>query len=446
MQTCGERRNTASLERPLADCGFERGALHSGEPGSGLGCPRAPMRRCHRRKKSMKKIGALITVAMLSGQASGQGNVSIFGIVDGGLRYVTNAAGSHQYSLSGGNESANRIGFMGSEDLGNGLKAVFLLENGFNIGNGTESNGVLFSRQAYAGLSGSAGTLTLGRQYLTLSTVMAQFESGTDWAARGSGYGYHPGGLDDVDGTERANNSIKYTSNNLYGFQVGVTYGFGEAGGSVRQNHLASAGLSYAGGPFSFAVASLYADSPNFSLFGNTPANNAPTATNALNVTSPVFTGFASARSQQVDAAGASYKAGPAIFACIVTNTRMRDIGGTVINGNKPNPALVGASATLRTGELSVRYLTTRALTLSVAYAYTGVDTTTTLVDASYRQLSLGANYSLSKLTDLYLVALNEKAAGIDSTGKAAVAAMTFAKPSTSNAQTALMLGIRKLF
>jgi predicted porin len=190
----------------------------------------------------------------------------------------------------------------------------------------------------------------------------------------------------------------------------------------------------------------LYADSPNFSLFGNTPANNAPTATNALNVTSPVFTGFASARSQQVDAAGASYKAGPAIFACIVTNTRMRDIGGTVINGNKPNPALVGASATLRTGELSVRYLTTRALTLSVAYAYTGVDTTTTLVDASYRQLSLGANYSLSKLTDLYLVALNEKAAGIDSTGKAAVAAMTFAKPSTSNAQTALMLGIRKLF
>lgn len=394
----------------------------------------------------MNKTWMLVPLLVLSGQAGAQSNVNIFGIVDGGLRIVSNAGGQRLNSLTGGNESANRIGFMGSEDLGAGLKAVFLLENGFNIGNGTQSNGLLWSRQAYVGLSGKAGSLTLGRQYLTLSQFMAAFSAGTDWAARGSGYGYHPGGVDDVDGTERANNAIKFTSAGFGGFQFGATYGFGETAGNFHENRLASIGLTYTGGPWKFALASLYADRPNFSLFGNTPANNAPTAANALNISSPVFKGFASAGSQQVDAAGASYQAGKATFAGNVTNTHLRDIGRTVINGSKPDPALVGATATLRTSEVNVRYVTTPALTLSAAYAYTSVDTDRAGPDASYRQLSLGANYALSKLTDLYLVLLNEKAAGIDSTGKAAVAAMTFAKPSTTNSQTALMLGIRKFF
>src|SRR5690606_37232934 len=64
--------------------------------------------------------------------------------------------------------SGSRIGFKGSEDLGNGLKAVFQLEQGFDIGTGAAAPSVgdsTFSRQAWLGLSGAWGTVGLGRQY-----------------------------------------------------------------------------------------------------------------------------------------------------------------------------------------------------------------------------------------------------------------------------------------
>src|SRR5258708_32662296 len=60
----------------------------------------------------------------------------------------------------------NRWGFVGQEDLGGGLSAIFRLESGFNVENGTSAQGGReFVRQAYVGLSSPYGTLTLGRQY-----------------------------------------------------------------------------------------------------------------------------------------------------------------------------------------------------------------------------------------------------------------------------------------
>ncbi len=69
--------------------------------------------------------------------------------------------------MSSGNLQGSRWGLRGTEDLGGGLKAIFVLENGFNVFNGTlGQGGDELGRQAYVGLPTTQfGTVTLGRQY-----------------------------------------------------------------------------------------------------------------------------------------------------------------------------------------------------------------------------------------------------------------------------------------
>ena len=95
--------------------------------------------------------------------------MTIYGVADAGLAYGDHGEGEVQGVLSGV-LSGSRLGFKGAEDLGNGLKAVFTLEQGFDIGNGADSPSTregdsVFSRQAFVGLSGAFGTVSLGRQY-----------------------------------------------------------------------------------------------------------------------------------------------------------------------------------------------------------------------------------------------------------------------------------------
>ncbi len=118
-----------------------------------------------------KKLIALAIAGLVSAPAFAQSNVTIYGVADAGLAYGDHGESEFQGVLNGV-LSGSRIGFRGTEDLGNGLKAVFTLEQGFDIGDGTDSPSVrgddkdsVFSRQAFVGLSGAFGTVSLGRQY-----------------------------------------------------------------------------------------------------------------------------------------------------------------------------------------------------------------------------------------------------------------------------------------
>ena len=116
-----------------------------------------------------KKLIALAIAGLVSAPAFAQSNVTIYGVADAGLAYGDHGEGEFQGVLSGV-LSGSRLGFKGTEDLGNGLKAVFTLEQGFDIGTGADSPSTregdsVFSRQAFVGLSGAFGTVSLGRQY-----------------------------------------------------------------------------------------------------------------------------------------------------------------------------------------------------------------------------------------------------------------------------------------
>lgn len=112
-----------------------------------------------------KKLIALAVAGLVSAPAFAQSNVTIYGVADASM--VWGDHGDNEFTgIYSGILSGSRLGFRGTEDLGNGLKAVFTLEQGFTIDDGGESDSTkAFQRQAFVGLSGGFGTVSLGRQY-----------------------------------------------------------------------------------------------------------------------------------------------------------------------------------------------------------------------------------------------------------------------------------------
>ncbi|WP_052494918.1 porin [Cupriavidus basilensis] len=167
------------------------------------------------------RIALLVAAATTFGTAQAQ-SVSLYGVVDTGIEYVSNIGPSRSDSfriptITGSVPS--RWGLRGKEDLGGGTSAVFVLESGFGVDQGTlNQGGRLFGRQAYAGLSGSWGTLTVGRQYSQIY-----------WALIGDTMGpniFAAADLDTYLANSRVDNAIAY-SGKFGAFAAGITYSLG---------------------------------------------------------------------------------------------------------------------------------------------------------------------------------------------------------------------------
>ena len=195
----------------------------------------------------MKKSAILVAVgALFAGSAYAQSSVTLYGIVDTTIHYTTNANanGNSLLQMDNGAVSNSRWGLKGSEDLGGGTKALFVLESGFNSDSGTmSSKGTLFNRQSFVGLSNKdLGTITLGRQYNFGFTTGGNFDPlGVGNYLENSWVYYGITGL-------RVSNMLKYEGkwNGLY---VGLGYGFGQAAGSTADNRYLGGAVSYEFGP-----------------------------------------------------------------------------------------------------------------------------------------------------------------------------------------------------
>jgi hypothetical protein len=100
-------------------------------------------------KKSLIALSVLATVAA---SANAQSNISIYGIADAGFVYSKNGSGDNVTAIGSGVQSGSRLGFRGAEDIGGGTKAIFTLEQGYNINDGTQGQGRLFGRQSFVGI------------------------------------------------------------------------------------------------------------------------------------------------------------------------------------------------------------------------------------------------------------------------------------------------------
>lgn len=121
-----------------------------------------------------KKLIALAVAGLVSAPVFAQSNIQIYGVADAYMQYG-DSMGDDTMGVESGGLSGSRLGFRGEEDLGSGLKAVFVLEQGFRIDNGQstaissadrdQKGDDVFTRQAYVGLKGNFGQVALGRQY-----------------------------------------------------------------------------------------------------------------------------------------------------------------------------------------------------------------------------------------------------------------------------------------
>ena len=115
-----------------------------------------------------KSLLAVAVAAALPAAAFAQSNVQLYGIVDAFLEYsndAANASGDAEIKLQNGLQSGSRLGVRGSEDLGGGLSANFMLEHRLNVDDGAQSAAAFWHGQARVGLKGGFGEVRLGRQY-----------------------------------------------------------------------------------------------------------------------------------------------------------------------------------------------------------------------------------------------------------------------------------------
>jgi predicted porin len=191
------------------------------------------------------KVPLIAAAAMLmsSGAAYAQTNLMIYGIVDSGLVRESGGPAGSVTALGGGVASGSRLGFKGTEDLGGGLSANFLLENGFNADTGSlGQGGLLFGRQMFVGLSGNAGAVKLGRQYspyyLALRDIADPFAAGL------------AGRAGNIMATNtRVDNMVDYVTPKFGGLFADVAYGLGEVAGDAQKNRAIGATLGYEQGP-----------------------------------------------------------------------------------------------------------------------------------------------------------------------------------------------------
>jgi predicted porin len=197
-----------------------------------------------------KSLFALAVSALCSANALAQTNVTVYGIVDAGLVQESGGPKGGVTNVSSGIASGSRIGFKGKEDLGGGTAAVFAVENGFNADTGTQGQGgLLFGRQAFVGLTGHFGAVTLGRQYSpyykTLRDIGDAFGA-VSMAGRA-------GNL--MATNTRTDNMVEYVSPVFNGLRADLAYGAGETAGDSAKNRTLGASLGYAAGPLTVQAA-----------------------------------------------------------------------------------------------------------------------------------------------------------------------------------------------
>lgn len=195
-----------------------------------------------------KSLLALAIFGAFAGAASAQSSVTIYGVVDLGVNRLSTDGGNKTSMQT--NQSGSRLGFKGTEDLGNGLKANFVLENGFEPSDGRlNQGGRLFGRQAWVGLSGGFGEVRLGRQDTPIFIALDDVDPfGTYLAGDSSQIFTNLGAID------RSDNLAYYKTPSFGGFTVEGSYKFGETAGDTTLNSAYGVVAGYENGPALFRL------------------------------------------------------------------------------------------------------------------------------------------------------------------------------------------------
>lgn len=401
--------------------------------------------------KSKKRLMAIAcSCVFLSGLAHAQSSVTLYGIIDTGVTYVSNqqvatsnggVSGKSMWAMTSGNNSPATIGFKGTEDLGGGLSAIFDLRNYFLSNNGQffQTNN-LFDGSAFVGLkSDRFGTLTFGRQFDTYTNFLAPYAASNLWA----GFtGAHFGDADNLNAAFSVNNTVQYLSPTFAGFSFGGTFGFGNET-TFEANRAWAVGAGYTAGPASVAIGYLSIRNPFTAALGGPDGyigefscGQSPSSYCQIQNADELRTfGIAAGYTFEKLNVNATLT-----HAKYLASQYLAQSGGPVTD------------VTFDTAELNGLYSLTPDFQLGAAYAYTNAKLSANDRTSHVHKVNLAALYSLSKRTVVYLIGSFEKMTGdgigIDSMtgGFKNYAQLSYYGSSNSSTQTAVSVGIKHMF
>ncbi|WP_322045857.1 porin [Paraburkholderia sp. J67] len=224
-------------------------------------------------QRMLRAIPFAIAASMISA-AHAQSSVTLYGILDVGLTYVSNEGGHGSFLAQDSVYTPSIWGLHGTEDLGGGYKTIFDLQSQFfiNTGAGIPGPNADFNRGAYLGIEKDGlGKITFGQQYNLMFDFLffpparldGTFLYGGLFSMRQGPFsalaipGNMTGSLDfdETAGMTRVSNSVKVTSAVFDGFRFGALYGFGNTAGSLSANNTVGFGMNYVYGTFGAGAA-----------------------------------------------------------------------------------------------------------------------------------------------------------------------------------------------
>lgn len=327
-----------------------------------------------------KSLLAFTIFSVFSATAVAQTSMTIYGVIDTAVRFTTNQVTpdgmlASQTGITAGSFQGSRIGFKGTENLGNDTFAVFQLENGFQLDNGTiDQQGQLFGRQSFVGLKNKdLGELDFGRQYGLAFETLGNYDSLGVGNFNENGWVCFLYGL-------RFDNTLKYTKS--FGpVTAALQYSFGERAGKTSIGSTVAGSLNYTRGTFS--VGGVYQQSKD-----------------------------ANAAQLKVGGIGTSWGVGPATLYLQFMQAR-RDPGFARAASNSGG-ALANTSLIENTGNTLTRtdnvlsvgavYQVTPATNIILGYVYDKIKNVSSAGDnGRIASLYAVADYALSKRTDVYI-------------------------------------------
>jgi outer membrane protein OmpU len=355
-------------------------------------------------------IAATLLLPVMTATAWGQSSVTLFGSIDNGVTYVNNYGGHSLVKMQDGVNKANALGFLGTEDLGGGMRAFFKLENGFSASTGALGQGrLMFGKQAYVGLGDkSIGEISMGRQYdytVLLEHYLPCLNCGL--------YGVQNADFDRVSG-ERLNNTVQFTSADFAGFKGGFMYGFGQNAGTSSTNigRAISANIQYTYGGFS--AGAVLTDIDKAPVFAG--LSGAPTVLGQpVNPSTTLV-----ADNQRILGVGATYAYGAWSAAALYTNSQLK---------------LTGHTATDQVLHLGGDWHVLPDLVLAAKMSFDRFES------SRWYTATAGIDYLISKHTDVYIDLDGQKA-----TGGGTVASIALTAPSSTDRQFVSRIGMRHLF
>ncbi|VVE50001.1 porin [Pandoraea capi] len=340
---------------------------------------------------------ALGLLTLSTGLSYGQSNVTLYGVIDTGINYVSNSGGKSQWSMVDGTLSGiygSRWGITGSEDLGGGRSIAFKLENGFNSANGQLfQGGRQFGRQAYIELRDrSLGSLAIGRQYDEIVDFVQSTTFNGNWGPMFA----HASDIDNTSDSYRVNNAIKFTSVDYGGLSFGAMLGLSNSNSpGTATVGTWSAGTRYRIGSLLIAAGYLQAKHPA-TLFpdGNFQAN---TSGAAIGAAGP-FSYVGNPASLQEWGLGATWNIDAVTLGANYTRTLFGQANGTT------------ATATFTNYEVWANYQFAPSWTVGAEYTYTAGSVGYLGTSPGYQLVGVVIDKKLSKRTELYAMSSFQRA------------------------------------